>query len=151
MYARMRLMTLALCFIVCSLIWANGEAPKNDGGLSIVITSLKTNDKILQMDYEVVNNSQSEIWICDSISQSCDFEIFMEEENQTIIVRRRLDVPSALDWFIQPHGRYICVHSGEKRRESLLLSLPIWSRRRYSDELHEMDIQFASLLAIELG
>jgi hypothetical protein len=32
-------------------------------GLSIVVTSLKADNKILQIDYEVVNNSEDDAWI----------------------------------------------------------------------------------------
>ncbi len=153
---RYSIVLIIICFLALPAIHSQDKpdtTPETTetNGLSIVVTSLKADDKILQIDYEVINNSRQEIWICDSISHSCNFEIFMEDDNQTIIVRRRLDVPSAMDWLIQPHGRYICLDSGKKRRESLLLSLPIYSRRFYSNESHEKDVQFAPHLAIEIG
>lgn len=63
MNARMYLITLIFCIFTTSTAWANNEAPKNNDGLSIVVTSLKVDDKIFQINYEVVNNSKQEIWI----------------------------------------------------------------------------------------
>ncbi len=96
MNARMHLVTLIRCLVVGSAVCASNVANNNASTPTITITKLNINDTKLELCYEIKNNSQQEIWICDSVSEEYNFEVFLDEDGQTLIVRKRLEVPTPI-------------------------------------------------------
>ncbi len=105
------------------------------------------------MSYEIRNNSQQDVWICDSVHERYNFEIYLEEDSQILTIRKRLGVPSAIHWRSQPSGKYMRLCPGEKRTESLLLALPVNSINVYKSKGSKQLHRFvnANRLAIEIG
>jgi hypothetical protein len=155
MIARVRLVTLIICIFAASTARPDNEVPENAEGLNIIVTSLKVDDKILQIDYEVVNNSQQEIWICDNIAafsvSFADYEVFIDEDDQTLVVRKRMNVPSTILYTINPAGKYIRLCPGNKKSYSLLFPLPVHYTRVYKGIERREGIVYATRIAIEIG
>jgi hypothetical protein len=134
------------------------DIKKEFGSLEIVLTSFEINNKILRLSYEIENNSDEEVWICEDIGfdRFYNSEICFTKDNQLITIRRRLDVfvPSGFVWARRPLGKYVRLYPGQKRHESLSVNVPldghiIFGPRRY-DQIPK-NLFYVSHLAIEIG
>ncbi|MFB0555902.1 MAG: hypothetical protein ACETWQ_21565 [Phycisphaerae bacterium] len=123
------------------------------GTRKIAVTNLDVNDKTLKLSYEIINDSKKEVWICDSVHERYNFEVYLEEDSQILTIRKLLGVPSLIHWYSQPSGKYMRLCPGKKRTESLVLALPVNSVNVYkskgSKQLHR--VVNAKRLAIEIG
>ncbi|MFH1883138.1 MAG: hypothetical protein ABIL62_10555 [Planctomycetota bacterium] len=129
------IVALSLCILLATRIQAQ---PKTDSGVekkaetpTIDVTELNISDKILKLRYEIKNDSEHDIWICEDISvdlHECDFEAYMAEDKQTLLIRRRLDIEARDSVVAPPHGRYVRLRAGQSRTECLFLPLPVESR-----------------------
>ena len=121
--------------------------------LVILVNEQELSETIFHIGYEIRNNYSKDVWICASVNvnDGCDFEIYMDYNIQTLMIRRRLDVPSDTLWFVQPFGKYIRLHPGEKRTESLSLSLPVRFKRVYMEYQETKEIEGITHVAIEIG
>jgi hypothetical protein len=120
--------------------------------LMLVVTGLTLGDKTIKVDYDIRNNSNQDLWICDSIAQGSDFEAFLDEDGQTLVIRKRLEVPTSIRWAMRPTGKYVCLRSGKKQTESLLLGVPVNPNHTYytpEKQLH--GVALATRLSIEIG
>ena len=95
--------------------------------ITIAPKGLNVGAKSFELRYEIKNGSDKDIWICNEvdIDNSCHFEAYLAEDRQTLVLRRRLDVPIVGIFREQPRGRYMRLRAGQSRTESLLLSLPV--------------------------
>ena len=102
---------------------------------TIAVTSVDVNKSVFKLSYEIKNNCSQDVWICTSVGENIgnDFEVYMDNDIQAIVVRRRMDVPKSVLYDVCPHGKYIRMRPGEKRIESVLLSLPVRLRFVYMD------------------
>jgi hypothetical protein len=95
---------------------------------TIVLDSLKVTDKALEVHYQIRNGSADDIWLCDDVDVGhSGFEDYIDSDGETLMVRRRLDVPMKGIMRNQPMGRYTRLRAHESRSESLLLHLPVRS------------------------
>ncbi len=150
-----------LCFLLCTQVATKSHAQKltqivnnkQDRDLTITIESFDINDDTISLNYELRNNSNSDIWICDSISTYRNFELFMDDDGQTLILRKRLDVPCSVFWSVQPKGKYVRLRPGQKRVESLLLTVPVNSIHYYYGTLKQLQRSAvnATRFSIEIG
>jgi hypothetical protein len=72
----------------------------------------------------------------------------MAKDEQTLVIRRRFDVPSAYEWNEPPAARYVRLRPGEDRTESLSLALPIERRVVFADQ---GAAEYATRLVLEIG
>jgi len=150
------ILILALSLFILSETQAGrisgSDVKKEETGLTIVLTNLNLTDKTLELSYQINNVSEQDIWLCEGMNLGYkNFEVYMAEEGQTLLTRRRLDVP--MDGFgEQPFGRYVRIPKSDSRKESLLLTLPVRPHcvllggRRPTKV-----IEHAKRLAIEIG
>jgi hypothetical protein len=100
----------------------------NDEFLDPNIETLNLDKPTLELRWKIKNNSDQDIWICDSVGFTEDeFEVFMEDDYQTLLIRRRLDVPSLVIPYIWPEGQYVRLRAGEDMVKSLSITLPIYN------------------------
>ena len=132
----------------------NAAVNNKAGALTIAVTKLDISSKTLRLDYEIRNNSQHDVWICEDINISGeDFELRMAEDGQTLLIRRRHDVPLDVRRN-QPRGRYVHLRTRESRTESLLLPVPVRPRRVFLGMRQirpDQPPEHAKRLAIEIG
>jgi hypothetical protein len=98
---------LYLFIIICILFTnciqaddANNLDVEQNSDVSIAITHFEVTDANLELGWKITNNTDHDVWICDTINaynpNYKQFEVYMPENNQTLLIRRRLDVPSVL-------------------------------------------------------
>ena len=146
---------LTLCILSAWQSQSDAEysATKKIGIPAIVLNELKVSDNTLNLHYEIRNDSKHDIWICDDINLDdfSHFEAFMAKDSQTLLIRRRLDVPLEGISRNQPIGRYIRLEAGQNRSESLLLTMPVHVRPVFTSGAPTQGIEYATRLTIEIG
>ena len=120
---------------------------------TLVVTGLVIDNKNMKVSYEIRNNSDKDIWICENISHAYDFEVFLDEDNQTLVIRKRQDVPTSLLWDMPPLGKYARLEPEKKRIESIMLDVPVNPPRYtfYSSKKQLQSVAYAKRLSIEIG
>ena len=106
-----------------------------ESAVSIELTHFEITDANLELSCKIKNNTDHDVWICDRAdtdSSHFDFEVYMPGDEQILLIRRRLDVPTILYFPICPIGRYVLLPPGQERNESLSLGVPIKPRRRFA-------------------
>jgi len=118
---------------------------------TIALTKLDVNDTNLKLSYKIKNNTDHNVWICDDVSvrTTVDFEVYLSEDEQSLLIRRRLDVPTAWVWTINPCGRYVILPSGQERTESVSFPVPIDPQRVFATKLATSER--ARRLVLEIG
>jgi len=121
--------------------------------LKINILKLKQINKTLRIDYEIVNNSKQELWICDSIDiyGSIDFEVYLAEDGKTLLIRKVLNVPTQTRWSEPPYGKYVRLVSGKKRTESLLIPIPVFGCTIFESINTSKNLINTTRMTIEIG
>ncbi len=150
------ILALTLCVLLARYAKAEvSDDPNNNDekALTIELNKLDVNDTALELSYNIKNNTDHDVWICDNINNFTQggFEVFLAEDAQTLVMRRRLDVPSSKIWRRPTGGTYIRLRPGEVRAESLSLNLPVTSSFVFSSQSETQVTQNARSLAIEIG
>jgi hypothetical protein len=123
----------------------------NDLILDVNDQPLDVNDQTLELRYKVKNDSDHDIWVCDSVGFIEDeFEVFMEDD-QTLLVRKRLDVPTFVVYYIWPEGQYSRLRAGEERVKSLSINLPVHHHWMFMPRLEKQGVIYARRLVLEIG
>ena len=152
------ILILYLCILLATRIQAQSKADsgveKKTSTPTIDVTELNISDKTLKLCYEIKNDSEHDIWICENISvnlHESDFEAYMAEDKQTLLIRRRLDIEAVgSSPYAPPRGRYVRLRAGQSRTESLFLSLPVESRFFWASPT-KPGKAYAKSLALEIG
>jgi urease beta subunit len=142
---------LADNWLKCADSTGNFVDQNNLEAVMIVLTKFEVNDKALELSYKIKNDSDHDIWVCDYITlgKKFTFEVFLAEDNRTLLMRRGLDVPTELDLYVLPTGKYVRLGPGQERSESLSITVPIQHRFVYT--LKEGKAEYATRLVIQVG
>ena len=103
---------------------AASDTQKQADAPTIKITKLDVTETKLILSYEINNDSQQDIWICDRVAaeETINAIISLAEDRQTLTIRKwLLSSPYVTD---KPDGVYIRLQAGKNRKESLFISLP---------------------------
>jgi len=119
----------------------------------IIVNKLDISDKRLQLCYEIRNDANFALWIFEGVSKyDISAEVFMEEDNQTLLIRSRLDYPAPLG--IEPpsfDGRYIHLAPGRSLSESVSIPIPVRPSYGFGGLSEDTGILYAKSLAFEIG
>jgi len=155
--SKIMLAVLSMCFLPTMRTHAQPEdnivTGNNAGAPIITITKIDTVDKSLELSYDIKNNSDQDVWIlAGSGSTGVSAEAFMEKDNRTLLIRRRLDVPFGGGNGI-PYFRYVLLRSGQTLTESVKSCLPFHTQYGFGDGLRRQarGLEYATRLAIEIG
>lgn len=116
------------------------QDPNERAKAKISLVELRVSQTELSLKYEITNGSSQDIWICSdmNIKGKWHFEVLLDDDqHRTLIVRRRLDVPTGPLPSMGPYGQrpghpvgtYVHLEPGGRRVESLLLESPVQCRR----------------------
>ena len=151
------IVALFLCITTVTGIQAQSDddvaVNNNVGTPKIAVTKLDINDKTLKLSYEIRNDSEHDIWVCENVEVDgeWDFEAYLADDNQTLAIRRRLDVWANLESYRQRVGMYVRLRAGEVRAGSLSLTVPVHPRNVYEAGRPAKGLEYATRLAIEIG
>ncbi|MHC4511343.1 MAG: Hint domain-containing protein [Planctomycetota bacterium] len=148
------IMALGMCVFLASFTAAQAPKDVNDPqgpGVTMALTRLDVNDTNLELSYKIKNNTDHNVWICDNVDvhTTVDFEAYLAEDEQSLLIRRRLDVPTAWEWSFSPDGRYVLLRPGRERNESLSFDVPVKPQRVFASKLATSD--HARRLVLEIG
>jgi len=117
----------------------------------IALTHMDVNDTNFELSYKIKNNTDHDVWICDDVSvmTATDFEVYLSEDEQSLLIRRRHDVPTNAYFVALPVGRYVLLRSGQEWSESLSLDVPIGPTHLFASGLATSD--HARRLVLEIG
>jgi hypothetical protein len=114
------IIVLPLCVVLSAR--ARGEAQSTLAGngsgdaVAINMRSVNVNERRLLLRYEIRNSSPTDIWVCTTIDDEFgDAEVYAQEDNQVLLVRRRLDVPTNAFFTAPPDGRYVRLRPRQSR------------------------------------
>ena len=131
-------------------------ANEQDSDVSITITKFQLNDQNLELSWKIVNSSDHDVWICESMSRDYPpplFEQFLDEDAKTLVIRKLFDLPmrEELTLAYPPIGScYVRLHPGEEKVESVSVALPV-SPYRMSASNKATNAEYAERLALEIG
>jgi hypothetical protein len=123
----------------------------------LVLTKFAITGEKLELAYLISNESDHEIWYCEDPFITNDafpgFEIYFDGESDTLVVRKRLDVPDMTggDYIVPPAGRYVRLKPGERRNESYSHVVPVYANTIYQPSKQVQGLEHAKRLIIEIG
>jgi len=125
---RQKIITVAL--LLCILLSIRSHAKSNDNSVNLTISIAKLNvsDKSLELSWEIKNDSEQDAWILTGLDRSgATISAFVGEDGQTLLMRRRLDLPWKGDTpFPASNGRYVRLRVGQILPEAVSLAIPVW-------------------------
>jgi hypothetical protein len=147
---------LAVCCVCTALSAAvNAEEPDTSepAGVTVEITALDVNDFTLTLSYNITNGTDRDAWVCSSIASTSEpFEVFLMSDRQTLLIRKRLDVPTSAIWRPPgPVGTYVYIAPGASVADSLRIAVPVYPRFRYASSDSTEVAQTVTALALEIG
>jgi len=145
---------LAICCVCTVMSPADEEKSPDmskDAGVRMEITRLEVSDSTLALSYNIRNGSDREAWVCNDIGH-IPFEVFLTFDQQTLLIRKRLDVPSKSRWRgPSPVGTYVRIAPGASLTESVQIVLPVSPNTEYAFEYTTEFAQPVRRLALEIG
>lgn len=136
---------------VDSIVIALTRLDVNDLILDVNDQTLDVNDQTLELRYKVKNDSDQDIWVCDGVGcVEGDFEVYLEDD-QTLLIRKRLDVQTFVVYYIWPEGQYSRLRAGEEQAKSLSINLPVRHRCMFMPRLEKQGVIYVRRLVVEIG
>jgi hypothetical protein len=124
----------------------------NDQILDVNEQGLDVNDQILELVYRIMNRSSHDIWVCNSMGFIEDSsEVYLAEDGLTLMIRKRLDVPTYVMWYKTPVGRYVRLRAGEDLYQTLSLTLPVRHNWVFVPRPEKPGIVYARCLVLDIG
>ena len=149
---------LSLSFLLTPRTQAQPEAQsgaRKTNAPTITITNLDVNDTSLELSWEIRNDSEQDTWILAGLSRSGDtISAFMDEDDRTLLIRRRLDVPARPKQASFPtcNGRYVRLPSDQILIESVSLAIPVYPDHGLGlGGRKPRGLEYATRLAVEIG
>ncbi len=132
------------------------SAVKKDAGApTITITKLNVTAKTLELSWEVRNDCGQDAWILAGLGESgADISVFMDEDDRTLLLSRRLDVPARPERASFPvcNGRYVRLRAGQTQAESISLAIPVYPEYGIGvGGRKAQGLEYATRLTIEIG
>lgn len=151
------IVVLSMCILPAIQVQAqadnNAAANNKAAPPTIAITSVDVNDTILKLIYDIINDSGKDVWFLIGFGKTdVSAEVFMDRDDRTLLIRRRLDVPSGAGNGIG-YGRYVLLRAGQIQREAITLATPVNRYLGFVDRplRKAVGLEYATRLAIEIG
>ncbi len=151
------LSALLFCSLVAVPIQRKAEADSGEENAkkavapTITITNLDVTDKTLKLRYEIKNDSERDAWILVGADKyDVSAEVFMDEDDQTLLVRRRRDVPAYV-YANFADCRYVRLRAGDTQTQSVSLTLPVCPHPAHARGRRARGLEYATRLALEIG
>ena len=136
-------------------IMTNSRENDKSGVLVTTINNLEIDEEILKINFGLQNNSEDDIWILFQSDQmphaSYNADVFMMEDNHTLMIRRRLDLRTSV---LGPpfDGKYVRLGPKKNQTESIVTRLPVHPISGFERNSRQgKGLEYADRLVIELG
>jgi hypothetical protein len=148
------IITTALSICILLLNGKQAKSEDNANAPTMSVTKLDISDKTLNLSYEIRNTTKQDIWILAGFGFAPDgsiFEVFMDEDDRTLVMQTRLDFPMTHITLHNLHGRYVLLRAGQTRTESVTLAIPVHPAYPFGGGRRNKGIEQATHLAIKIG
>jgi len=144
------ILALGLCVLLTGFTKAEDIDDSNEQAVTIVLTGFDVNESKLELQWDTKNNSDHDVWICISLDPfEIRSEVYMEEDDKTLTIRRRFDVPYYRTMPYLYYAKYNRLNPGENLKESLSLPIPVFQRDFFVGTLPRSG--YAKRLVLEIG
>jgi hypothetical protein len=129
---------MTIIVVLVSAAFGDVLADEQNSDVSIIITKFQVNDQTLELGWKIINNTDHDVWICETMNTNAQlpkFETFIAQDAETLMIRRRFDLPLAVSLERPIGGRYIRLGSGQEHTDSISLNLPVDPRYLFEVEL----------------
>jgi hypothetical protein len=153
---------VALVLVLCASlsdhmagsITGDADSTQGEHVVTIAATSFGVKEGALELQYEIVNGSDHDIWLCTGIEVSryglVPYEVYVDPDGRTLVIRRRLAVPMQVLRELQRlDGCYVRLAPGQKRVETYTSGLPVRAGTVFA--LEGPGVAYASRLVLEIG
>jgi hypothetical protein len=129
-------------------------------GVTTVFTKFDVNDTNLELGFKIINNTDHDVWICDSMiaidpNTYINYEVYLAEDAKTLVIRKRLDLPwppAIVEIPIEDYlGRYLRLQPGQEKIDSISLTMPVLSHILNAIPRTFVEQAIASRLVLEIG
>jgi hypothetical protein len=130
----------------------NAPEPSKSPPVTMELTGLEVTDSTLTLGYKIINGTDYDAWVYSSIASSKPFEVFLTPDKQTLLIRKRLDVPTtvmARPSF--PVGTYVRIAPGASLADSVRIAVPVSPVFLYASQDTTELAQTVTGLALEIG
>ena len=155
---RVTMMTTGSLLLAVSVLQAKtyssyaDVATKNSDAPTIRVSCFDLSDRLLKLSYVIRNASNRDIWILSGDDYtSAGAEVFMDEDDQTLVIRERLDLPMMYTSLHNLNGRYVLLRPGHTRAESVTLAVPVHPQYLFWPGPKSDALEHARRLVIEIG
>jgi hypothetical protein len=146
------LVICCVCAVVSSAENTEGTDMSEPASVTMEITELDVNDSTLTLSYNITNGTDRDAWVCSSIDSSEPFEVFLMSNKQTLLIRKRLDVPTGAMWRPrEPVGTYVRIAPGTSLVDSVRIAVPVNPKFFYASSDRAELAQIVTGLALEIG
>jgi len=157
---------LAMVFLSCTQHSRGAENvnrdPNTPSDPTIALATFQVGEGKLEIQYDITNGSMDDIWVCTgmTVRGMQHAEAFVDRDGHTLVIGNRLDVPLGAHIETSPSGSslhgchlgtYTRLKSGECRRESLSLDIPIHCRRIASSAEPTGNTIYVDRLLLQIG
>ena len=155
MNATKRMMKLLAVSCICAVIspteGAKAPGMRRDAGVTMEITKLEVDASTLALSWSIKNGSDRDAWVCTRVGP-IPFEVFLASDKQTLVIRKRLDVPRTQIWDRPLRiGEYVHVAAGTSLPESVQIALPVTPSVVHAVASAPEPGQAVRRLALEIG
>ena len=147
------IITSIICIFSAITSNAKGSSDPNvedNNDVKIVLTHFEITDANLDLSWKIKNDTDHDVWICDSLLPGGGPEWFLDTDNETLLIRRKFNLlMKAFEVSRAFKGRYVRLRPEQEKEESFSLIVPI---QPYSVFGHSQgNAEFAKRLALEIG
>jgi len=146
------LVICGVCIVMSPAEEVTESTMSESPGVTMKITELDVNDVALSLTYHIRNGTDYDAWVCSNVGFSEPFEAFLTSDKQTLLIRKRLDVPTTAMWRPPgPVGTYVRIAPGASLADSVRIAVPVSPRFLYASRDTTKLAQQVTRLALEIG
>lgn len=129
----------------------NASEPESD--VVIELTRFEITPETLELAYDIRNDSNDDVWVGADIdtAKEPNFATCLGDAGQTIILRRRADVPSCLSYGGGLSSHFVRLRSRGARAEAQSIRLPLFNPNQIDPGPLDREAAVARQLAVEIG
>jgi hypothetical protein len=128
------------------------ESAGTAGKPEIRVTELSLTEHELELQYQIVNSSERDVWILAGINKTdWSATAFMSKDGRTVVIQARLDVPRVV-YADERQARYVRLRRDESWSERIFMTVPVRCESEAIAGARQVrHVEFATRACIEIG
>ena len=145
------IIALGICVMFAPYAQAENINDPNvkDTTVKIVLNKFEVTDLNLELSWKIINHTDHDVWICDRIIHGDSYDRFLDSDKETLMIRKRFDLPPGQKWEHLPRAYYVRLRSGQEIVDSISLLVPIEPYTWFNPLLG--NAEYARRVTLEIG